>query len=614
MDLCPDALYLHLASDLSHVLPTVPWNILSDPNGVLEPWPGCTGDQRAAIALKMSLFKKLCLGTSTSAVADARALKLFEAMNNRCREWTIDWNTISEFDAHLLGEFESCLHDALAPMSAGPDMLDIHKVLKHLDVGPGSSVSASGDSFYHKIAVGPMSSTDKSLYEMYKWYVKHFTLESDVEKTRSAQFGECLLTQGSTLSFAKKNSRISRVICTEPLLNMMYQKGLSTCFEECLRIKFGINLSRQPLKNKELARIGSINGQFGTIDCTSASDLNSIGMLRNFMPPKIFRYLMKFRSPMTKLPQSGEWYPLSMISSMGNGFTFSLMTLIFCCVVQASYRLHDVPMRRPGRKSLGNFGVFGDDLVVVNTTYKSCIRLLELLGHLPNTEKSFNDGTKFRESCGGDYYNGRDIRGIYAKDFTKPQHVYALHNRLQHWACNQNIPLCSTLNYLRELAWFLPIPPWENLDAGYMVRRQDAEFMSYWGSTRGEPDMVTRDANGSVIYQAYQAVPSSVDLRAVGERPFILKKGGGKKIETPHNHGGILLAAVCGKLRDGALGLRIETNRYIRRLRTAPCWDWHDPAHSLFTDEGWRRWVTDGERLTGVVFYESLEVPRPLRR
>jgi len=55
--------------------------------------------------------------------------------------------------------------------------------------------------------------------------------------------------------------------------------------------------------------------------------------------------------------------------------------------------------------------VYGDDIIVPVDTLVHVIRYLEAFGLKVNTDKTFGTG-KFRESCGGDYYDGVDVTPV----------------------------------------------------------------------------------------------------------------------------------------------------------------------------------------------------------
>lgn len=600
MGLCSDALYCNLAVDLTSVLPTVGHSALFDNNHSIALWPGIGSSEVAAVALLNSILKKNA--DTKSADADSLALELFLSSNKRCQEYSCDAASIDEKMAIILGEFESILHDSLSPCSDNFDWFNIDYILENLDVGPGASVGASGKSFYHKIANSALSTTNDRLYDLYRSYIRHFDLESSVEKFRCDAWGPCRVVQGSNLNFAPKTSRISRVICTEPLLNMMFQKGLGAGFERVLSNSFGIELDKQPSKNQRLARIGSIDGSYGTIDLSSASDTISIRMIERFFPAKFIRWMKLFRSPFTCLP-SGEHVELHMISSMGNAFTFPLQTLIFSCAVKAVYKFLGLQVTYPRDKTLGNFSVFGDDIIVKREAYTTVIELLTQLGFKTNADKSFNEGL-FRESCGTDWYQGRNVRGIYAKSLKTPQNCYTLINRLQIWSANQDIPLPNTLRYLMNSVWLLPVPAWDNEDSGVRMPVSFAVRVTFPSGHKLEKEgrPTGLDHNGSIVYMRYLPRPDFVKMTSVGSRPFILSKKRNNRPfrSVPHNHDGILLSALRGSLRNGYLGLKLESARYFRGLAVAPCWDYVDLHQSRFTADGWHRWVTSFEHYTGI--------------
>lgn len=132
-----------------------------------------------------------------------------------------------------------------------------------------------------------------------------------------------------------------------------------------------------------------------------------------------------------------------MVSTMGNGFTFPLMTLLFCCAVRATY---DV-MGYPCDARRDDFAVFGDDIIVRKDCYAFITRMLNKLGFVVNDAKSFSEGP-FRESCGHDYFRGVFCRGVYVKSLETVSRVYSLVNRLARWSAYTNIPLVATLTFL----------------------------------------------------------------------------------------------------------------------------------------------------------------------
>lgn len=169
------------------------------------------------------------------------------------------------------------------------------------------------------------------------------------------------------------------------------------------------------------------------------------------------------RSESAVLPD-GRLVPLRMVSTMGNGFTFPLQTIIFASAVRAVYQLMGFPCVSPRTQ----FGVFGDDIVVRREAYSFVCRMLAKLGFGVNVSKSFNTGP-FRESCGHDYYDGHNVRGVYVRSLETPQNVYSTLNRLVRWSVLHGTPLRRVVNLLRSWVRDMRVPPSEADDSGLKV-------------------------------------------------------------------------------------------------------------------------------------------------
>lgn len=565
------ALFDCLLSDLGVWLPTlVPPG--SENRSRIEPWPDISTDAVACIQLLNSILKKF--QEEKSGDADEKALRKFLESNEKCRlfRWP-DASSLTTLDTVAIGETKSLLWDFFFPVTQRYTFFQDQEILDRADVGPGASRSATGDSFYHKVAASPLTGTTRALLRLYKSEVRKFPLWLETEKIRSSHYEEFRVVAGNKLSFVAKTTEISRTICTEPLLNMWFQKGIGSLLEHWLERRWAISLATQPDKNRELARQGSIDGSFGTIDLSSASDSISLAMLQELLPADVMAWLELTRSPMTELPD-GSKVALHMVSSMGNAFTFPLQTILFAAIVQGAYRALDIPVRFPRKQHLGNFAVFGDDIIVAQKAYGLVCRLLSYFGFTVNADKSFNEGP-FRESCGSDYWSGTDVRGVYCQGLSSKHEVYSLINRLNVWSANHLIPLPCTIQYLAGLVRFIPVPPWETDTAGIKVPWE----LAYHHRTKRSKN------TGSVLYQRYVPRIKGFDLRNVG---LAVKLNRRVIINRP----GIVLAAVSGRLRDGSVVERQRRVHYQYRYAVSPCWDFWHPGHSRLTSDGWRAWVT----------------------
>lgn len=217
------------------------------------------------------------------------------------------------------------------------------------------------------------------------------------------------------LVFVPKDARGDRPIVVEPILNGFFQKGVGSYMKDRLLRRAGINLTDQS-RNQNLAYLGSLDGSFATVDLSSASDTVSIGVVRLLLPEEWLDFLISLTTGQvaTKTGARG----LHKFSSMGNGFTFELESLLFWSIASAcSELLH-----------LGSeVSVYGDDILIDVRAYKLLAESLTALGFFINEEKSYASGP-FRESCGADWFKGTWIRPFYVKTRISDETLYTFHN------------------------------------------------------------------------------------------------------------------------------------------------------------------------------------------
>lgn len=227
---------------------------------------------------------------------------------------------------------------------------------------------------------------------------------------------------GSEVITVPKDARGHRTIAREPLLNMFYQKGIGGLIRSRLR-RSGCDLNDQSI-NQELARAGSIDGSWATLDLSAASDSVSKELVRLLLPDDWFEALFLCRSHKASI--GGESLYLSKFSSMGNGYTFELESLIFLALARAC----SAHCRVSGR----DVSVYGDDIILRPQVCGLFIELLSVCGFKTNAEKSFIDGP-FRESCGKHYFQGRDVTPLYLKRRVRSsEEIYWLLNSIKRLA------------------------------------------------------------------------------------------------------------------------------------------------------------------------------------
>jgi hypothetical protein len=532
-------------------------------NGSDTFYPGISTRQAAMGSLAKSFMKKFH-NDETDDSRDSAALMLFKECNERCR--TFDGVSPQKLDEeYVIGEMKSILYDFFNPVTHDstrePLLLNLSDIANYFGLGAGSNIGISSTDFYSKYVTSTMSHTDPSLPIFFRHAISVDKLWTDVEAFRSKRFGYEVVS-GNRLSFVPKSKEISRTICTEPLLNMFFQKGIGGVMQERLREVFNIDFTIQPERNATLARIGSETGKFGTIDLSSASDSISLRLLEDILPREPLNWLLRTRSPETVLPD-GSVLKLHMVSSMGNGYTFPLQTTIFAALVLAAYKIYGIKPIRPWKLNPGNYAVFGDDIICDYRVYSVVCRCLSILGFKVNEHKSFNEGL-FRESCGKDYFLGTNIRGVYIKTLRDDMDSYSAINRLIRWSTEHGILLRRAVGYLRAGCRFIGVPYDEADNAGIKIP------VSLLRKPR-------RDSNGAIHYLACVVSPRRVRIPSCdADAPEPDLATGRDRVSLPgfvYSSDGVLLCLLAGHLRDGFIGLRLVRRKAVLRRRKTACWD-----------------------------------------
>jgi hypothetical protein len=236
------------------------------------------------------------------------------------------------------------------------------------------------------------------------------------------------LVRGNRFTTVPKDATKDRGICIEPGVNLVGQLAMGAALRKRL-MRVGIDLDYGQGTHQALALSGSQSGDLCTIDLSNASDTVCRNLVKLLLPEDWYAVLNALRSHFTRINQSGgaeRWVSLEKFSSMGNGFTFELETLIFASLCKAC----------GGTVGFDTF-VYGDDIIVPSSIAPDVLAILRYCGFTPNDRKTFQHGY-FRESCGGDYFNGRDVRPYYLKELPNdPADWIALANGV--WAASKKL-------------------------------------------------------------------------------------------------------------------------------------------------------------------------------
>lgn len=238
-------------------------------------------------------------------------------------------------------------------------------------------------------------------------------------------FKELLLSEvlnivpGCRIATVPKELDKHRMIACEPFCNMIVQSVIEVGLRKVILEEFDVDLDCSQEVHKVLIRDLSN----ATVDFSNASNSNWLCWIEWLYPPYLVRQIRAARSPVAMLTTSHpdesalqhEW---TMVSPMGNGFTFGLMTLTLLVIA----------------RELDNFShVFGDDVIIDTEVAPSFIAIAEHIGFVVNTKKTFLRGS-FRESCGGFTFGEEYIHSFEFTWATHTAQAFALVNKVNYLA------------------------------------------------------------------------------------------------------------------------------------------------------------------------------------
>lgn len=408
------------------------------------------------LMLRKSFYKKLSPLRNPTKAQELAAAEKFRRVNLALPEDFV-WVSENEAESCFFDYFVDHLNQCLQTSSVEPGF-DLNALRECMTTGPGAAQKADNRSWHTKVFQSRLTYTNDELIPLYRAALSESGAWAEAEMLRSGKFG-FLKVAGGKLFFVLKNVDEARTCCTEPGLNGIIQQGICGYLEDRLKAYFRIDVEKQPAVNRRMAEQGSRDGVQCTIDLSSASDSNGLSLFKKVVRNCFLkRCILLSRCEAAVLPD-GSIEKLRMVSTMGNAFTFPLMTIILASAVRACLDLMDPE---------AEFSVFGDDIVVPKSIYHFFIRMIRKLGYQPNDDKSFGVGP-FRESCGHDYYNGHYVRGVYIRSLETSADVYSAFNRLSRWSAATGILLPNTLRLLWSMAPDYRVPPSEDDLSGFKV-------------------------------------------------------------------------------------------------------------------------------------------------
>ncbi len=336
-----------------------------------------------------------------------------------------------------------------------------------------------------------------------------------------------------------KTLKTPRIIAVEPTCMQYMQQALLEPLIEVTERQFPSPIDEENLAqglvgfsdqhpNRDMARQGSIQGDLATLDLSEASDrvLNELVLTILHRNPLFSEAVQACRSTSARVVVKGEEIilPLRKFASMGSALCFPFEAFVFLTIVLFGIeKQRKTPLTRGFIKKLqGSVRVYGDDIIVPVEYVNDVIASLELFGLKVNGNKSFWTG-KFRESCGGDFYNGYDVTPVKVRrEFPKSRRdVQEVISLVAFRNLMYQRGLWMTAKWLDEkIARVLPRFP--IVEPSSPILGRESACFTYHGEARFHPDLHRPVVKGFVV----RSRPPVSKLDGEGAlMKFFLKRG-----------------------------------------------------------------------------------------
>lgn len=290
------------------------------------------------------------------------------------------------------------------------------------------------------------------------WFIENLqrdrNLSASIKELQTGVIG-CELCEVLNYVTVPKSYKTDRGMLPNTTIGGFYTNGLGMLIRERLLAE-GLNLASLQVKHKELARVYSTTRKGVTLDLSSASDLFTPELVNMLLPRKWYNVCKFGRISYFTIGKKTHF--MRSFMTMGLGHTFPLQTLLFYALLRAIQELTGTP---------GTISVYGDDLIYPRKMHKYVLALFDDLNFKVNRDKSFAS-MHFRESCGGDFYRGVDVRPFQPEGRDRllrgnrlAEFCYSLANGLRARWSDEEVP--TSLYFLKRLICshcykVLPVP------------------------------------------------------------------------------------------------------------------------------------------------------------
>jgi len=216
-----------------------------------------------------------------------------------------------------------------------------------------------------------------------------------------------------------KSYKTARVIAEEHAYRQFHMQAIRLEIERCIERNGYVDLLdlHDQSPNQRLAWEGSFNPTYATIDLSAASDSLERAFIYSVLPLSVVReldkYLPRYYSAMVTNKKGTHvrhvTRRMDMFCTSGSAVTFPIESIVFLAIC---LEVTEVCSRLTG-ESFVLPHVFGDDLLVDVAVYDTVVQVLEQLRFSVNTTKSFGWDSRYRESCGVEYFDGYALSSKY---------------------------------------------------------------------------------------------------------------------------------------------------------------------------------------------------------
>lgn len=204
-----------------------------------------------------------------------------------------------------------------------------------------------------------------------------------------------ILVDGARASSVPKSNEKRRFINIEAMFSVIVQRAIASEFLMHLRYMgndlsntiagFEKDVTGMFLKSVSAQKLHGLlikSSKYATIDFSNASDSVLVAAINALFPKQVADVLLRARSHFVIFDDT--FHEPKKLSSMGNGFTFEVMTALLYSIARA----FSTDVR-----------VYGDDVIIPNEYAVGFVRACKLIGFTVNEDKTFINSF-FRESCG----------------------------------------------------------------------------------------------------------------------------------------------------------------------------------------------------------------------